>query len=95
MYISYNTKKNSFCSLEYLNLNLNKIDRIKFPSSTSTDKTALFPMLHQLHISENHISEVINQVFMDNINRKKCIFMFMQLKFLTESLFDIILVAIN
>jgi len=63
MYISYNTKKNSFCSLEYLNLNLNKIDRIKFPSSTSTDKTALFPMLRQLHISENHISEVINKGF--------------------------------
>ncbi|EGI66346.1 Tubulin-specific chaperone E [Acromyrmex echinatior] len=43
-------------SLEYLNLNLNKIDRIRF-SSTSTDKTASFPILRQLHISENLISE--------------------------------------
>ncbi|XP_070524067.1 tubulin-specific chaperone E-like isoform X2 [Cardiocondyla obscurior] len=43
--------------LEYLNLNLNKINKIRFPLSTSTDKTALFPTLRQLHISENHISE--------------------------------------
>ncbi|XP_012522074.1 tubulin-specific chaperone E isoform X2 [Monomorium pharaonis] len=50
-------KLGSLPCLEYLNLNLNKIDRIRFPSSTSTDKTALFPMLRQLHISENHISE--------------------------------------
>ncbi|XP_071641418.1 tubulin-specific chaperone E-like isoform X1 [Temnothorax longispinosus] len=50
-------KLGSLPCLEYLNLNLNKIDRIRFPSSTSTDKTALFPMLRHLHISENHISE--------------------------------------
>ncbi|KYN44335.1 Tubulin-specific chaperone E [Trachymyrmex septentrionalis] len=48
-------KLGSLPCLEYLNLNLNKIDRIRFPSST--DKTALFPILRQLHISENHISE--------------------------------------
>ncbi|XP_072755413.1 tubulin-specific chaperone E-like [Anoplolepis gracilipes] len=44
--------------LEYLNLNSNKIDKIRFPSSLiSMDKTGLFPTLRQLHISENHISE--------------------------------------
>ncbi|EZA50346.1 hypothetical protein DMN91_003520 [Ooceraea biroi] len=45
--------------LEYLNLNLNKLDNIRFPSPTLTNdaKTALFPSLRQLHISENHISE--------------------------------------
>lgn len=58
-FMFYKTKRNSFYSLEYLNLNLNKIDRIRF-SSTPTDKTASFPTLRQLHISENHISEVIN-----------------------------------
>lgn len=45
-------------SLEYLNLNSNKIDRIRFPSLTPMDKTELFPTLRQLHISENHIPEV-------------------------------------
>ncbi|EFN86898.1 tubulin-specific chaperone E [Harpegnathos saltator] len=50
-------KLGSLPCLEYLNLNSNKIDGIRFPSSTSTDKTVLFPSLRQLHISENHISE--------------------------------------
>ncbi|KAH0951299.1 hypothetical protein HN011_002077 [Eciton burchellii] len=44
--------------LENLNLNLNKLDNIRFPPSTLTNaKTALFPSLRQLHISENHISK--------------------------------------
>lgn len=47
-------KLGSLSCLEYLNLNSNKIDKIKFPTSAS--KVA-FPALRQLHISENHISE--------------------------------------
>ncbi|XP_011254453.1 tubulin-specific chaperone E isoform X1 [Camponotus floridanus] len=50
-------KLGSLPCLEYLNLNSNKIDRIRFPSLTPMDKTELFPTLRQLHISENHISE--------------------------------------
>ncbi|CAL1685652.1 unnamed protein product [Lasius platythorax] len=51
-------KLGSLPCLECLNLNSNKIDRIRFPSTlTFTDKTGLFPTLRQLNISENHISE--------------------------------------
>ncbi|KAG7198222.1 hypothetical protein KM043_005629 [Ampulex compressa] len=44
-------------SLEYLNLNSNKISEIRFPSEKPTAKTTLFPALRHLHISENNISE--------------------------------------
>ncbi|XP_015599649.1 tubulin-specific chaperone E isoform X2 [Cephus cinctus] len=44
-------------SLEYLNLNLNKINAIYFPTTHPMEKTNLFPALRQLHISKNNISE--------------------------------------
>lgn len=44
-------------SLEYLNINGNKIESIKFPTVKSSEKTSLFPALRQLHISENSISD--------------------------------------
>ncbi|XP_012277540.1 tubulin-specific chaperone E isoform X2 [Orussus abietinus] len=44
-------------SLEYLNLNSNKINKIHFPTNNPTEKTNLFPALKQLHISGNNISE--------------------------------------
>ncbi|KAL6265270.1 tubulin-specific chaperone E [Pogonomyrmex barbatus] len=50
-------KLGSLPCLENLNVSSNKIDRIVFPSSASTHKTALFPKLYQLNISENNISE--------------------------------------
>ncbi|KAL6439102.1 hypothetical protein ACFW04_003814 [Cataglyphis niger] len=50
-------KLGSLPCLEYLNLNSNKIDKIRFPSLTSMDKTGLFSSLRHLNISENHISE--------------------------------------
>jgi hypothetical protein len=61
-----------FHSLENLNLNLNKLDNIRFPPSTLTNaKTALFPSLRQLHISENHISKVVQIFLKININQQK------------------------
>lgn len=50
-------KLGSLPCLECLNLNANKLERIRFPSNTSIGKTTLFPTLRQLHISENNISE--------------------------------------
>lgn len=50
-------KLGSLPLLEYLNLNSNKISRIRFPSGNPTTKTDLFPALRQLSISENNISE--------------------------------------
>ncbi|XP_053973268.1 tubulin-specific chaperone E isoform X1 [Hylaeus volcanicus] len=50
-------KLGSLSCLEYLNLNLNKIDKIRFPSVEPTAKTPTFPALRQLHLSQNNISE--------------------------------------
>ncbi|XP_015429023.1 PREDICTED: tubulin-specific chaperone E [Dufourea novaeangliae] len=50
-------KLGSLPRLEYLNLNLNKIDKIRFPSTKPTAKTPAFPVLRQLHLSQNNISE--------------------------------------
>ncbi|XP_076619863.1 glyoxalase 1 isoform X1 [Colletes latitarsis] len=50
-------KLGSLSCLEYLNLNLNKIDKIRFPSVEPTAKTPAFPALRQLHLSQNNISE--------------------------------------
>ncbi|XP_017879366.1 tubulin-specific chaperone E [Ceratina calcarata] len=43
--------------LEYLNLNSNKIDKIRFPTDEPTAKTSVFPSLRQLHMSQNNVSE--------------------------------------
>lgn len=43
--------------LEHLNLNSNKIDKIRFPTDEPTAKTSQFPSLRQLHVSQNNISE--------------------------------------
>ncbi|XP_076761098.1 glyoxalase 1 isoform X1 [Xylocopa sonorina] len=50
-------KLGSLPCLEYLNLNSNKIDKIRFPTSEPTAKTSAFFNLQQLHISQNNISE--------------------------------------
>lgn len=44
--------------LEILNLNANRLDKIRLPSENATGKTYLFPALQQLHLSKNCISEV-------------------------------------
>lgn len=49
---------NYLYSLEYLNLNSNKIDKIRFPTTEPIVKTTAFFNLRQLHISYNNISEV-------------------------------------
>ncbi|KAK0085825.1 hypothetical protein PV325_004352 [Microctonus aethiopoides] len=43
--------------LEILNLNANRLDKIRLPSENATGKTYLFPALQQLHLSKNFISE--------------------------------------
>ncbi|XP_029056552.2 tubulin-specific chaperone E isoform X1 [Osmia bicornis bicornis] len=50
-------KLGSLPCLEYLNLNSNKIDKIRFPSVEPTAKTSAFFNLRQLHVSHNNISE--------------------------------------
>ncbi|XP_076676166.1 glyoxalase 1 isoform X3 [Andrena cerasifolii] len=50
-------KLGSLPCLEYLNLNLNKINKVSFPSVEPTAKTPAFSALRQLHLSQNHISE--------------------------------------
>lgn len=58
---------NYLYSLEYLNLNSNKIDKIRFPTTESIVKTTAFFNLRQLHISYNNISEVKVNIY--NINK--------------------------
>ncbi|XP_012175733.1 tubulin-specific chaperone E isoform X2 [Bombus affinis] len=50
-------KLGSLPRLEYLNLNSNKIDKIRFLTVEPTAKTTAFFNLRQLHISQNNISE--------------------------------------
>lgn len=50
-------KLDSLPCLEYLNLNSNKIDKIRFPTTEPIVKTTAFFNLRQLHISYNNISE--------------------------------------
>lgn len=47
-----------FFSLENLNLNSNKIERIRFSCDDGEEKTKAFPKLRQLHLSKNSITEV-------------------------------------
>ncbi|XP_076276691.1 tubulin-specific chaperone E-like isoform X1 [Lasioglossum baleicum] len=61
-------KLGSLPRLEYLNLNLNKIDKIRFPSVEPTAKTSAFPVLRQLHLSQNNISEWRSVSELENLN---------------------------
>ncbi|XP_008544109.1 tubulin-specific chaperone E [Microplitis demolitor] len=50
-------KLGNLLSLENLNLNSNKIQRIRFTCDNAMGKTKMFPALRQLHLSKNCINE--------------------------------------
>ncbi|KOC61278.1 Tubulin-specific chaperone E [Habropoda laboriosa] len=58
-----------FYSLEYLNLNSNKIGKIRFPSVEPTAKTSAFFNLQQLHLSHNNISEWQSVSELEKLNK--------------------------
>lgn len=63
-------KLGSLPCLESINLNCNKLPFIRFPVESSTEKTNYFPMLKQMHISNNNISEWIS---VSELDKLKCL----------------------
>ncbi|CAK9819096.1 Tubulin-specific chaperone E [Anthophora plagiata] len=62
-------KLGALSCLEYLNLNSNKIEKIRFPSVEPTAKTSAFPNLQQLHLSHNSISEWQSVSELEKLNK--------------------------